>query len=193
MKRFGQVNAVNDIALSPDGKYLVNTNDDETISLWDLERGKYLRAFQGHRRRIWSVAISPDGKYLVSASSDRTIKIWDFAMGDCIRTIDCIRSVFGVVISPDSKMLLSSGSDIQTMLWDLATGEPIREVQTRQLQIISESCAIAVSQSLIAASVQTELNLWRRESGEHITALKAIQVRFGRSPLLPMKPGWRRG
>ncbi len=172
MKRFGQVNAVNDIALSPDGKYLVNTNDDETISLWDLEGGKYLRALQGHTRRIWSVAISPDGKYLVSASSDRTIKIWDFATGDCLRTINCTRSVFGVVISPDSKMLLSSGSDIQTMLWDLETGEPIREVQTRQLQIISESCAIAASQTLIAASVQTELNLWMRETGEHITTLK---------------------
>ncbi len=171
MTRFGQVNAVNDLALSPDGKYLVNTNDDETISLWDLDRGKYLRALQGHRRRIWSVAISPNGKYLASASSDRTIKIWDFAAGDCVRTIDCVRSIFGVVISPDSKMLLSSGSDVQTMLWDLETGEPLREVQTRNLQIISESCAIAVSHTLIAASLQTEVNLWRRDSGEHLTRL----------------------
>jgi WD40 repeat protein len=171
MTRFGQVNAVNDIALSPDGKYLVNTNDDETISIWDLCSGEYLRAFQGHRRRIWSVAISPNGKYLVSASSDRTIKIWDFPAGDCIRTIDCIRSIFGVVISPDSKMLLSSGSDLQTMLWDLETGEPLREVQTRNLQIISESCAIAVSNTLVAASVQTEVNLWLRATGEHITRL----------------------
>lgn len=171
MTRFGQVNAVNDIALSPDGRYLVNTNDDETISMWDLERGEYLRAFQGHRRRIWSVAISPDGKYLVSASSDRTIKIWDFVTGDCIRTIDCIRSIFGVVISPDSKMILSSGSDIQTMLWDLETGEPLREVQIRNLQIISESCAIAVSNTLVAASVQTDVNIWMRETGEHITRL----------------------
>ena len=169
--RFGQVNAVNDIALSPDGKYLVNTNDDETISLWDLDRGEYLRAFQGHTRRIWSVAISPDGKYLVSASSDRMIKIWDFATGDCIRTIDCIRSIFGVVISPDSEMILSSGSDLQTMLWNLETGELLREVQTRNLQIISESCAIAVGNTLVAASVQTDVNLWLRATGEHVTHL----------------------
>jgi WD40 repeat protein len=76
-----------------------------------------------------------------------------------------------VVISPDSKMLLSSGSDLQTMLWDLETGEPLREVQTRNLQIISESCAIAVSNTLIAASVQTEVNLWWRDSGEQVITL----------------------
>ncbi len=170
MTRFGQVNAVNDIALSPDGQYLVNTNDDETISLWDLQRGEYRRSFQGHTRRVWSVAISPNDKYLVSGSSDRTIKIWDLATGECLRTIPCTRSIFGVVISPDSKMILSSGSDLMTALWDLETGECLREIQTRRPQM-SESCAIALSDSLVAASTQTDINLWSRATGEHLKKL----------------------
>lgn len=169
-KRFGQVNGVNDIALSPDGKYLVNTNDDEIISLWDLDRGEYLRAFQGHKRRIWSVAISPNGKYLVSGSSDRTIKIWDFATGNCIRTIDCVSSIFGIMISSDSKVLLSSGSNLQTTLWDLETGQCLREVQTNTLQT-SESCAIALSNTFIAASSQIDINLWSKATGEHLITL----------------------
>jgi WD40 repeat protein len=166
----GNMNAVNDIALSPDGTYLVHTNDDETMSLWDLDRSEYLRTLQEHTRRVWSVDVSRDGKFLVSASSDRKIKIWDFATGTCLRTLACPSSIFGVAISPDSKMLLSSGSDMLTILWDMETGQRLREVQQSRLPV-SESCAIALSQDWIAASAQTEVNIWNRLTGDHLTTL----------------------
>ncbi len=166
MTRFGQIKAINDIAISPDGTYLVNTNDDETISIWDLNRSEHRQTLQQHTRRVWTVAISPDGKTLVSGSSDRTIKIWDFATGECTRTIQHPSSVFGIAISPDGKKILSNGDALLVLLWDLDSGECLREVQ--QQGQISESCAVQLSNNLIAASVQTQINLWNSHTGEHL-------------------------
>lgn len=170
MTRFGQISAINDIAISPDGNYLVNTNDDETISVWDLSRSEYRRTLQQHTQRVWSVAISPDGKTLVSGSSDRTIRIWDFVTGACTRTSQQLPScVYGIAISPDGKKILSSGSNLLVLLWDLDTGEYLREVQ-KQGQM-SESSAAGLSNHLIAASAQTQINLWNSHTGEHLRTL----------------------
>jgi WD40 repeat protein len=42
----GDVNAV---AWSIDGKQLVSGSDDKTVRLWDVDSGKQLKHFLGHR------------------------------------------------------------------------------------------------------------------------------------------------
>ena len=50
---------------------------DKTIKLWDIETGKEIRTFEGHKDEVSSVAFSPDGEYIVSGSGDNTLKLWD--------------------------------------------------------------------------------------------------------------------
>ena len=44
---------VNAIAFSPDGKTLVTASDREKIRLWDIQKGKEIRAFAVRRKRSW--------------------------------------------------------------------------------------------------------------------------------------------
>ena len=64
------------IAVSPDGKHIASTGDEQTIQLWNVARNKIERVLTGHSKNIWSVAYSQDNRFLASASDDCTVRIW---------------------------------------------------------------------------------------------------------------------
>src|SRR5262249_25497537 len=66
--------------LSPDGKYLAGTLENE-VKVWDTRTGRETLTLTGHTGRVQSVAFSPDGRRLVSAAADRMAKVWDAQTG----------------------------------------------------------------------------------------------------------------
>ena len=65
------------VAFSPDGKRLVSSSYDPTVSVWDATTGKNLLTFKGSSEGVSSAVFSPDGKRIASASAGRTVQIWD--------------------------------------------------------------------------------------------------------------------
>ncbi|MEH1892772.1 MAG: hypothetical protein V7K92_26115 [Nostoc sp.] len=61
--------AVNSVAISPDGKTLVSGSYDNTIKIWNLQTGELKNTLTGHTDLVYAVAISPDGQTLVSGSA----------------------------------------------------------------------------------------------------------------------------
>jgi len=66
----------------------VSGSGDNTIKIWDFEKGEEIKTLEGHNNSVVSVFVTPDKKHIVSGSHDKTIKIWDFETGECIRTIE---------------------------------------------------------------------------------------------------------
>ena len=81
------------IALSSNGKYLAASYNIDSfgngflfprvpkaffsrIRIWNVENGRLIKTFVGHRKGINTIAFSPDGKLLASAGKDSTIKFW---------------------------------------------------------------------------------------------------------------------
>jgi WD40 repeat protein len=50
---------------------------DGTIKVWDLESGREVRGFDGHKRPVSSVMWSGDGRRILSGSADHTVRVWD--------------------------------------------------------------------------------------------------------------------
>ena len=71
---------MNGVAFSADGKRIATGSEDNTVKVWDAERGQELLTLTGHTSVVFSVKFSPDGKRLVTGSYDRTAKVWDAAM-----------------------------------------------------------------------------------------------------------------
>jgi hypothetical protein len=112
----GYTYSVHSVAFSPNGKYIISGNGDNTLKLWDVNRGNCIRTFRGHTGWVWTVAFSPDGRYIVSGSSDNTIKLWDVNTGECIRTFRGHTDfVYSVAFSPDGRYIISGSVDIK--LW----------------------------------------------------------------------------
>jgi WD40 repeat protein len=87
------------MVLSPDGKYAVATfsanypdrGESEgtrpLIRVYDLERGKEVRHFLGHKVGVDYLAFTPDGKFVLSQGRDNTYRLWNFRTGKQVRSL----------------------------------------------------------------------------------------------------------
>jgi RNA polymerase sigma factor (sigma-70 family) len=132
------------LAFSPDGKILASGSRDQTIRLWDVEKGTSTRTLEGHGEHgVYSVAFSPkDGKLLASSGLDGTVRLWNAETGEMKQSLtkDYFAGLMVLVaFAPDGKTLASAGDTALTKpdkrqgnvkLWDVETGKLIRTPTT---------------------------------------------------------------
>ncbi|KAF8599427.1 WD40 repeat-like protein [Ceratobasidium sp. AG-I] len=113
-------------ALSSDGKLIVSSSYDHTVSVWEAETGQPLMApLRGHAGIVYSAAFSPDSRLIVSGSADKSIRIWDLEKG--LELISPLRGhsaqVSSVSFSPDGLRIVSGSDDATVRIWSVATGK----------------------------------------------------------------------
>jgi WD40 repeat protein/tRNA A-37 threonylcarbamoyl transferase component Bud32 len=65
------------VLFSPDGKMVVSTNRDKTVTRWDVESATPLETLRGHSNFVQQPVFSPDGETLYTVSHDGTAIAWD--------------------------------------------------------------------------------------------------------------------
>jgi WD40 repeat protein len=92
------------ISFSKDRKKLLSGSVDTTVRLWDIERGKEIRIFEGHTNIILCLDLSPDGKRAISGSDDKTVRLWDIETGKEVSKFEGFSNkIIQVTFSPDNK------------------------------------------------------------------------------------------
>lgn len=120
----GHRNAVTSITFSPTEDILASGSQDQTIEIWQLERGKRWYTLTGHGNWVTSIAISPDGQILASGSRDQTIEIWDLKKGKRWYTLTGHQDGVEVVaFSPNGEILASGSRDRTIEIWDMKKGK----------------------------------------------------------------------
>jgi len=110
------------IAFSPDGRTLATAGgENPLVQLWDVDTGKSVRRFEGHRGAVWRITYAADGKTLATASADETIRLWDAGGSAPPVVLTGHRGhVTALAFAPDGKELASGGWD-----WTVKTWHPI--------------------------------------------------------------------
>src|SRR5262249_15840490 len=71
--------AVNDRAISPDGRWLVGCGEACFVQLWDLTRSHDPIQLR-HDAGVRSVSFSSNSEYLATAGQDGKVRIWDLTL-----------------------------------------------------------------------------------------------------------------
>jgi WD40 repeat protein len=114
-------------AFAAHGNVFALVVNDNSIRLWDYQRGVWVGSLSGQDDGIGIVAFSHDGRMLASGAGDQTIRVWDVGTGQCVRVLDNKHVSLGyacsLAFSPTDEVLAAGERNGSIRLWDVATGE----------------------------------------------------------------------
>jgi F-box/WD-40 domain protein MET30 len=101
----------------PPKAIIISGSLDNTIKVWDIDRGKSTDTMFGHIEGVW--AIASDRLRIVSGSHDRTIKVWNREDGKNIATLVGHRAAVTCLSLGDDK-IVSGSDDGDIRIWSFA-------------------------------------------------------------------------
>ncbi len=76
------------VAWSPDGKRILSGSYDNTLKVWDAEKGQHVLSLKGHTGFVYRVAFSLDGKRVSGKDNTGKILTWDTTTGQLLTDAD---------------------------------------------------------------------------------------------------------
>jgi WD40 repeat protein/energy-coupling factor transporter ATP-binding protein EcfA2 len=163
---------VNSAVFSPDGKQILTGCNDKIARLWEVDTGKVIRQFSGHRGIVLNATFSPDGKKLATASEDKSAWIWDAATGNVIqKLIGHAGAVWTVGFSADGQRLVTASDDGTARVWDAGTGKQLLLLEGHGGAVYSAAFS-PNGKSIVTASYDKTVRVWDAADGHVIAKLE---------------------
>lgn len=123
--------AVNTIAVSPDGKYFASGGTDSLIIVWDLNSYQVVRSIP-QKNVVLTATFNKNGSCLIAGGIDSNGKVWNVKTGELISTLKGHDIEIRVVTLSKNKNYLATGStDHTTIVRNFSTGERVRTIHNK--------------------------------------------------------------
>jgi len=117
------VNAEQQVVLSPNKAYIAAVGHQKTPKVWDWEAGSEVWKFDSEPE-VRSIAFSPDGNYIALCHDQRLLSVWDISKKRKIHTLNA-KEYYSyeelIVFSPDSKSLATNENGT-IVVYDVQSG-----------------------------------------------------------------------
>ena len=173
----GHTNFVTSIAFSPNGELIASGSGDNSIRVWEVNRGVTRQLLAGHTGMVTSVAFCPDRTrpLIASGSEDKTIRIWNVKTGAIEKLFKGHeRRVTSVAFSPDGNHLASGSGDNTIRLWETSISASIRRFigHTHPVTSVAFGPDGTYTPMLIASGSEDKtIRLWERDTGAAVAVL----------------------
>jgi WD40 repeat protein len=130
---YGDANAINRVAWSPDQRLLAAGCLNGWVKGWDARTGAELFSFQAQKHFVRSLAFTPDSRILATGGEDDTVKLWDISRPELpireptrvFRTGSGTTMVQVLEFSPDGTQLAAADTSRKVRLWNVADGSEV--------------------------------------------------------------------
>jgi WD40 repeat protein len=78
---------VNDLAVSPDGRWLAAPGEDDEVFVWNTANGSLYCRLLGHGEPVIRLLVDPHGRWLATTDGQRLL-VWDWCSFECIANIE---------------------------------------------------------------------------------------------------------
>lgn len=174
-----EADAVNVLAVTPDGSKIVSGSNDKTLIVWDARTGRELLILAGHRGAITTLAITTDGKRVISGSTDNTLKVWSLETGAELFTLaghdHPVESVVCARGTDGGQTIVSSASDGTMKIWGLEA-ESLRGGHVGHDQAVDFICVSQDGRYAYTAAANSNLKVWDLNSFEYVKSIPTPQV-----------------
>jgi WD40 repeat protein len=133
----GHSGFVEDVELSPEGRWLITAGGEGTARLWSLVAADPVAApvvLDGHEGPVTLAAFSADGRWVATAGADGTARLWELPALSGAGAADPSaaaavlgghsRAVTVLAFSPDGRWLVTGDEGGILRLWDPAAADP---------------------------------------------------------------------
>jgi WD40 repeat protein len=161
------------VCISADGKRIVSGSEDQTVKVWDADKGKELLTLKGHTGGVESVCLSADGKRIVSGSADSTMRVWDANKGKELLTLKGHTAdvTTSVCLSADGKRIVSGSLDKTVKVWDADKGLALLTLKGHTARVFSV-CISADGKRIVSGSEDQTVKVWDADKGKELLTLK---------------------
>ncbi|MCP5159775.1 MAG: WD40 repeat domain-containing protein [Gammaproteobacteria bacterium] len=155
--RLETTDSVQDLAWSPDGRWLAVAVVSGSLTVADGATGDLRQNWLGHAGGTLKVAWSRDSRWLASSGQDGCARVWDITSGEeRLQLVTGNAWVGDVSFSPYADLLITAaGKELRA--WSL-DGQPLHHIQPH----ISTITALAwhPQQPLLASTAYSQVHLW---------------------------------
>jgi WD40 repeat protein len=161
------------LVLTRDGKHFFTGHQhDHVLRMGEVQTGKEVRTFEGHKGGINAIALSPDESLMVSGGLDKTLRQWEVKTGKQVREFGGITEVVrSVDYSPDGRHVASGheseGRDCRVRLWDAETGREILSLKGHGKEVTGV-LFVPDGHHILSASMDGAIILWDKELGKEV-------------------------
>jgi len=156
----GEQQEIDQIAFSPNGRYLCSGGWENIVFLWDVASGRLVHRLVGHEDVLLSCLFSPDNTMLATGSWDNTTRLWDVASGGLIATIRGSTSgINALAFSSDGRWLYTGSQLGVTRICDLAASS-VRLSIPSPGNTINAVAALPDQGSVMTAGENGDIQVW---------------------------------
>jgi len=155
-KPFHINNAINSVALSPNGLYALSGSSDQSAYLWNTKTGQVIYKFQ-HHNRVLLVGLDAKARYAFTTDSGHQASIWDLSTGKMISQLQHIsrQEVFSSArFSHNGRYLVTGAPTRKLTLWHVKTGKQMKEWLVSPRKNSHPSSAVVYSAAFINNDTQ---------------------------------------